>query len=240
MSRTVDRGRRRFCGACASTAVLVTGLPRLLHAAERTVTEHARVALMASQSAPLRASELQQGVNYIFHYPYVCTPCFLLDLGRPLTESVELQTREDRPYTWKGGVGPNRSIVAFSGICSHRMTHPSPEASFISYHGSGRHAPEGRGVIHCCSENSVYDPAAGARVLSGPAPEPLAVVELEYDPDSDTLTAAGTTGGTMFEQFLASFGDRLALEYGHDYERPVGEQAEVMTLEAYSRVRTEC
>lgn len=240
MSRTVDRDRRRFCGACASTAALATGLPRLLHAAERSVTEHARVTLMASSTVPLRARELQQGVNYIFHYPYVSTPCFLLDLGHPLTEAVDLQTREEQRYTWKGGVGPNRSIVAFSAICSHRMTHPSPEASFISYHGSGHHAPEGRGVIHCCSENSVYDPAAGCRVLSGPAPEPLAAIELEYDPDTDTLTATGTTGGTMFEQFLASFGDRLAIEYGQDYERPIGAQARVVTLEEYSDVRTQC
>lgn len=240
MSRTVDRDRRRFCGACASTAALATGLPRLLQAAERTVTEHARVALMSSPEVPLRARELQQGVNYIFHYPYVCTPCFLLDLGRPLTEPVQLQTREDRRYTWKGGVGPNHSIVAFSAICSHRMTHPSPETSFISYHGAGHHAPEGRGVIHCCSENSIYDPAAGARVLSGPAPEPLAAIELEYDRESDTLTATGATGGTLFERFLARFGDRLAIEYGQGYEQPIGGHAEVVTLDAYSDVRTEC
>lgn len=240
MSRNFDRDRRRFCGACASTAVLATGLPRLLHAADRSVTEHARVALMASADAPLRAGELQQGVNYIFHYPYVCTPCFLLDLGRPVTEPVELQTREDRTYTWKGGVGPNNSIVAFSGICSHRMTHPSREASFISYHGAGRHSPEERGVIHCCSENSIYDPANGARVLSGPAPEPLAAIDLEYDADADTITATGATGGTMFERFLASFGERLAIEYGQDYEQPIGREAEVVTLEEYTRVRTEC
>lgn len=240
MSRNFDRDRRRFCGACASTAVLATGLPRLLQAADRSVTEHARAVLMSSASTPLRASELQQGVNYIFHYPYVCTPCFLLDLGRPVTESVELQTREDRTYTWKGGVGSNNSIVAFSGICSHRMTHPSPEASFISYHGAGRHAPEERGVIHCCSENSIYDPANGARVLSGPAPEPLAAIELEYDADGDTLTATGATGGTMFERFLESFGERLAIEYGQDYERSIGREAEVVTLEEYTRVRTEC
>lgn len=240
MSRTVDHKRRRFCGACASTAALATGLPRLLHAAERTVTGHARVTLMGSPEVPLRARELQQGVNYIFHYPYVCTPCFLLDLGRPLTEPVRLQTREDRGYTWNGGVGPDRSIVAFSAICSHLMTHPSREASFISYHGSGHHAPEGRGVIHCCSEDSIYDPAAGARVLSGPAPEPLAAIELEYDPDGDTLAATGVTGGALFERFLSSFGDRLAIEYGHGYEQPVGEQVEVVTLEAYSDVRTQC
>lgn len=240
MSRTVDHKRRRFCGACATTAALATGLPRLLHAAGRTVTGHARVALMSSPSTPLRARELQQGVNYIFHYPYACTPCFLLDLGRPLTEPVELETRDDRSYTWKGGVGPGHSIVAFSAICAHRMTHPSPEASFISYHGPGHHAPEERGVIHCCSEDSIYDPAAGARVLSGPAPEPLAAIELEYDPDDDTLSATGVTGGAMFERFLASFGERLAIEYGQDYEQPIGGEAEVVTLEAYTRVRTEC
>lgn len=52
------------------------------------------------------------------------------------------------------------------------MTHPGPDASFISYHPAGRHEPEDRGVIHCCSENSIYDPFNGAQVLSGSAPDP--------------------------------------------------------------------
>jgi len=42
-------------------------------------------------------------------------------------------------------------------------------------------------VIHCCSEHSQYDPAEGARVVAGPAPQPLAAILLDHDPASDAL-----------------------------------------------------
>ena len=40
-------------------------------------------------------------------------------------------------------------------------------------------------VIHCCADHSVYDPAEGARVVSGPAPQPLAAILLEHDAADD-------------------------------------------------------
>jgi Rieske Fe-S protein len=109
--------------------------------------------------------------------PYVTTPCFLIDLGAPAEAGAELETSDGRPYRWSGGVGPGRSIVAFSAICAHRMSYPTRNVSFIDY----RHKPmntEAAGddwwsrgqVIYCCSEGSVYDPSDGARVLAGPAP----------------------------------------------------------------------
>jgi Rieske Fe-S protein len=121
--------------------------------------------------------------SYVFHYPYVTTPCFLIDLGAPAEAGAELETSDGRPYRWTGGVGPGRSIVAFSAICAHRMSYPTRNVSFIDY----RHKPmntEAAGddwwsrgqVIYCCSEGSVYDPSDGARVLAGPAPQPLAAV----------------------------------------------------------------
>ena len=191
---------------------------------------------------PLQLSSLQAGTSYVFSYPYVSTPCFLLDLGRPLRDSVQLETRDGAPYQWQGGVGPRHSVVAFSAICSHRMTHPSPQVSFINYRPQeSEPGPSGVGVIHCCSENSIYDPATGARVLSGPAPEPLAAIALDYDPASDTLNAVGAYGGTLFQQFLDKFESRLALEYGGSrFSAPAGEATTVMTLEEFSRVQTHC
>lgn len=242
MAEPSDPSRRRFVGFCASSAAAVAALPRMARSDEPVeVQSYGRARLVQPDGQPLKAAALEARTNYIFHYPFASTPCFLLDLDRPITGSVELSTREDDQYVWRGGVGPNRSIVAFSAICSHRMTHPAPEVSFISYHPAGHHEPEDRGVIHCCSENSVYDPSNGCRVLSGPAPEPLAAIDLEYDADTDTLTAVGASGGTLFDRFLTKFGNRLRITYGDpDFRQRVGARTEVVTLDAFSRSRTEC
>src|SRR5438552_3337692 len=82
--------------------------------------------------------------------------------------------------------GARRSIVAYSAICAHKLAYPTREISFIRYQEQPSKTSKG-GVIHCCAEHSVYDPAAGARVVSGPAPQPLAAIVLDYDPDQDAL-----------------------------------------------------
>ena len=75
--------------------------------------------------------------------------------------------------------------------------------------------PDARGprVIFCCSEKSVYDPAGGARVLGGPARQPLATILLQSDPESGALSALGTVGGEMYDAFFEKFAFRLALEH---------------------------
>jgi Rieske Fe-S protein len=46
-------------------------------------------------------------------------------------------------------------------------------------------------MIHCCAEHSEYDPAAGAKVMAGPAKQPLATILLDYDATTDELSATG-------------------------------------------------
>ena len=84
------------------------------------------------------------------------------------------------------GVGPNKSIVAFSAICAHQLMYPTAAISFIGLRSGGHGEPAH--VIHCCGDNSRYDPLQGARVIDGPAPQPLAAVLLEWDASSDQLT----------------------------------------------------
>ena len=80
-------------------------------------------------------------------------------------------------------------------------------------------------MIHCCADHSVYDPSAGARVISGPAPQPLAAILLEYDTEHDELTAIGTVGAEQFDAFFRKYDFKLALEYGAGKARqPVGRQ----------------
>ncbi|MEZ5740855.1 MAG: hypothetical protein R3E68_16275 [Burkholderiaceae bacterium] len=70
----------------------------------------------------------------------------------------------------------------------------------------------------------VADPAHGAAVLSGPAPQPLAAIDLaELD---GVLVARGVYGGLLFDQYFERFGERLMLEYkGDDFARRWGRAA---------------
>ena len=141
---------------------------------------------------------------------------------------------------WPGGVGPSQSIVAFSAICAHQMSYPTREISFISYRAERGPANRHAHVIHCCSEHSEYDPAAGARVLGGPAPQPLAAILLEYDPVSDSLDAVGTLGGEMFNAFFQKYAFKLVMEQRGTPQKAVQGKTAVTELENYCRQQVKC
>ena len=200
---------------------------------------YGRARLVGSNGAPLKASTLAANRNFIFHYPYSATPCFLLNLGRPAKASARLSTADKRGYDWQGGVGPNRAIVAYSAICAHQLAYPTREISFISYRTEKSPRNRHGNVIHCCAEHSQYDPAEGARVLAGPAPQPLAAILLDYDARSDELTAVGTLGGEMFNQFFAKYEMKLALA-GERMRAPAESTCAVIELENYCRQQVKC
>ena len=120
-----------------------------------------------------------------------------------------------------GGVGDRHSWSP-SPICAHKLAYPTREVSFIRFQSSRSPTSDGN-VIHCCADHSVYDPAAGARVVSGPAPQPLAAILLDYDADRDELAALGTVGAEQFDAFFRKYDFKLAMEYGAGKARlPVG------------------
>ena len=200
-----------------------------------------RALLVAPSGAPLRAASLVAQRNYIFHYPYTATPCFLLDLGQPARTGVTLRTADARSYEWTGGVGPRQAIVAYSAICTHKLTYPTRQISFISYRSEPTPHSKLARVIHCCSEHSQYDPAQGARVLAGPAPQPLAAILLEYDAEHDELHALGALGGEMFNDFFAKYAFRLSLEQGSSRTRQeVGDTVQVSELDDFCRQQVKC
>jgi arsenite oxidase small subunit len=205
--------RRDFIKICAAAGAL--GARPTSAAAGLTPRFYSRVLLVDESGQPLRTASVTAGRNYIFHYPYAATPCFLLNLGKPTPQAVTLKTENGVSYEWPGGVGPQRAIVAYSAICAHRMSYPTRQISFISYRDQAGPSRLARShVIHCCSEHSEYDPTSGARVVGGPAPQPLAAILLEHDPKTDGLYAVGTLGGEVYEAFFAKFEFKLALEYG--------------------------
>ena len=232
--------RREFIKACAATCAL--GTSGELSAKDLQPRFYARAQLTNERGQPLRASSLIAGRNYIFHYPFEATPCFLLNLGKPTVRDIQLKTEDGSVYEWPGGVGPKRAIVGFSAICAHRMSYPTPQISFISYRDRSTASATARpDLIHCCSEHSEYDPSSGARVLGGPAPQPLSAVLLEYDSRSDGLQAMGMLGGEMFDAFFAKFEFKLALDYGAgSVRRRVTSRTVVKELEQFCKQQVRC
>ena len=243
----MDRGRRNIIRFCSSALSLLTISPGLIAAPSRPIKKFKPVLLTDAYRKPLRCENLQAESEYIFHYPFNSTPCFLIDLNKTVEGGQELFTEAGERYFWKGGVGPKDSVVAFSAICAHRMTHPSPAVSFIGYRKESvgylndqMEVKQQAAVIQCCSEQSVYDPAEGAKVLGGPAPQPLAAIELDYR-DNGQIYATGVYGGDMFDRYFEKFGDRLMIEYQTlEFRNEVDGECIVEPLENFTRHKIEC
>jgi nitrite reductase/ring-hydroxylating ferredoxin subunit len=131
-------------------------------------------------------------------------------------------------------------VVAYSAICAHQLAYPTKQISFISYREQASARNKHGQVIHCCAEHSQYDPADGGRVMAGPAPQPLAAILLEHDAKTDELTAVGTLGGEMFNQFFAKYEFKLSLEHGPSARQAVSGTAVVNELESYCRQQVRC
>lgn len=237
--------RRHFVKLCATSMAISGAYRGALGAVEGEARRYPSATLVDRDGRPIKASQLLPERNYLFHYPYVSTPCFLLNLGKPPPrQAVGLETDDGQGYHWPGGVGPKRAIVSYYAICAHKLAYPTRQLSFISYKGADAARTDSRATphtIHCCAEHSEYDPAAGARVMAGPAKQPLATILLEYDPQTDELRAIGTVGGELFEAFFAKYDFKLAMEHGHAKARhSVGSTAVVTELTQFCQQEIHC
>ncbi len=232
--------RRDFTRVCTSIVIAAGSQPAMLMA-ETTKVSYQPCLLQSDSSGALRADEIVVGEPYLFFYPFVTTPCLLIDTGKAITTSADSE--------WHGGVGPTQSIVAYSAICSHKMSHPAKEISFINY----RHDPisyysqdkgksvEQAGLISCCSERSVYDPSQGAKVLGGPAPHPLAAIELQYDDANGQIQAMGSYGADMYDRFFDKFGFRASMEHKISDPKTLSTKTvSVVKLSDYTRQTIKC
>jgi Rieske Fe-S protein len=232
----VDGRRRELMqqAACVAGAWAASGCLPVVAGPAR---EHPRALLVDARGDPFPARRLETGEPYLFNYPFVASPVFLLEIGRPVA-ATELVTEARQRYLAPGGTGPTRSIVAFSAICAHKLMYPTPALSFIGVR-EGR-GEEPRRVIHCCGDNSQYDPTQGARVMAGPAPQPLAAVLLEWDARTDRLYATGTRGGEMFDAFFEKYAFKLETELGPRARDTVADTTTVLAARAYSRQWQTC
>ena len=231
--------RRHVVQACAASAAGAT-LPTAADAAALRARAYPHARLVDEARQPIQLAKLRTGVNYVFDYPFSATPCFLLRLDRPTAGGIDLRTEAGESYRWEGGIGADKSVVAYSAICAHKMTYPTRQVSFIGYRDQPSPVAGKGKVITCCSDRSVYDPSAGARVVAGPAPQPLATILLEHDPKTDGIVAVGTFGGEMFAEFFRKYDFRLQMEMGPRARTAVEGVSVVRELANYSTQWAQC
>ena len=86
----------------------------------------------------------------------------------------------------------------------------------------------------------MYDPFIGAKVISGPAPQPLASVLLEHDAKTDELYAVGIFGGEKFNDFFQKYDFKLSMEMGSTAKEVVTLTTKLSDLAAYSTQTAQC
>jgi arsenite oxidase small subunit len=186
---------------------------------------------------PFTASKLKGGEAHLFTYPYVASPVFIVDVGRTVRPAA-LKSSASQDYASPAGVGPAQSIVAFSAICAHKLVYPTAQLSFIGVRrGASGEPPH---VIHCCSDQSRYDPTQGAKVMSGPAPQPLAAVVLTWDQKTDQLHAVGTEGPDLFDAFFQKYAFRFETELGAKARALMDGTTQVKAAADYSKQWQRC
>lgn len=233
--------RRSFIKICSAVAITGTVSPCFVgktQAAE--LIAYARVKLVDAQGQAIKASMLNGSYAYIFNYPYVSTPCILINLDKPVSNN-KLTTSAGVEYEWMGGVGSNKSIVSYNAICSHQLAYAGKEVSLISYNTEKSEMAGRAGVITCCTHNSVFDPAQGAKVISGPATGPLSSIALEHDSVTDEIYATGVYGGLLFDDFFKAYKIQLNEEFGRGKAKDlVANTAQVVPFAEYTKTIIKC
>jgi arsenite oxidase small subunit len=234
--------RRGFFKQVGTSAAVVMVAPSLidsvLKADNGTMYQtFERVQLLKEDGTPLKQSDLEKEKNYLFFYPFVSTPCFLLNLPVSAKNKVSLTAENGTKYEWEGGIGENNTLVSYSAICTHQLTYPNKDGSFIRYVKAAETdmAADRRSRIYCNSHKSVYDPAKGAVNISGDAKQPLASVVLEIGTDGE-IFAVGVLGPEKFKAFFEAMRLDLKIAYGspRKAKKKTKVTAKIVTLENYS------
>ena len=208
--------RREFlkvCGSFASLTLLSSSFLRKSFALQNNKFKKYKKALLIKKDGnPIKPEDLEIGKQYIFFYPYISTPAFLINFGKEV-RPIEVKLSDGSKYLWLGGVGPQKSIVAFCAICPHQLSYPTSEYSFINYYPPDKESRivKRGNVIQCCAHLSVFDPEKGGIVLDGPAEYPLLTIVLSYE--DGKLYAIGTLGKELFRDFFDAYRSDLKKMY---------------------------
>lgn len=152
----ISRRRLIKAAGCAGVAALVLdGLKRDALASRKGIYPQVRIA---------NIRDLSGGRVIKFDYPLVGRKNLLMDLGCRVS----------------GGIGPNRSIVAYSMFCTHL--------------GCSVDLDPDKGLLVCECHQSEFDPRRNGFVVQGPAPVHLPMIHLGYDEKTGDIYAIGVSG----------------------------------------------
>jgi arsenite oxidase small subunit len=157
--------RRQFLkvggGATAAAGLAVGGMG---NAQASPAQDAGTTVLPYPKRAVGAAANLKSNTPVTFNYPDAASPCMLIKMDRPV----------------KGGVGPNRDIVAYSTLCTH-MGCP------VAYDAGSR-------MFKCGCHFSTFDAEMGGQMVCGQATENLPRIVLEHNTNSGSITAVAVEG----------------------------------------------
>lgn len=189
---------------------------------------------------PFTTSDIQPNTALLFFHPYASTPCYLINTGSEI-KPAKIKLNNGKEYEFKGGIGKNKNIVAYSAICPHQWAYPTKDFSLINYYPpTEKSQVAGRsGVIQCCAHMSVYDINNGGQVLEGPAEYPLAAIELIEE--NDIIYAAGVIGPDQFGEFFDMYKSDLIAQYGNIRKaKETPDKTIVMEVGKYVKEQIKC
>lgn len=233
--------RRKFLRLSATSAMAVAMAPSLitqrLYAEDGSLFQpFEKVQLKDAEGNPIKASALAVEENYVFNYPYVGTPAIMVNLTSPAEKDIELTAEDGTKYIYRGGVGAKGTIVAYSAICPHQLTHPQPEMSMFHYiDEKGTTKAYSGGAFVCMSHLSRFEPKQGGKVVGGPATQGLASIILEVDAE-DNIWAVAVLGPVKFQDYFDAFKDEFKKFYGNrrKAKKLTKEETKVQTLKNFS------
>ena len=212
--------RRNFLQLSATSAVAIAVAPSLitqkLYAEDGSLFQtFEKVQMKDAEGNALKSKTLVSEENYVFMYPHAATPSIMVDLASPAEKNIKLKSEDGVEYVFKGGTGSKGTLVAFSAICPHQLTHPQASMSMFQYvdeKGKTLSYDKG-GVFVCTSHLSAFEPKQGGKVVGGPANEGLAQIILEIDAD-DNIWAVAVLGPQKFQAFFDAFKQELKAVHG--------------------------
>lgn len=157
-----DVSRRGFLRAGGSAAAAAAALAAGVGQAAAHSTLETTLPYPRTRVGNLK--QLQTGTPVSFAYPDAASQGFLLKLGE---EALE-------------GIGPDRDVVAYSVMCTHKGCP-------VSYNAADK-------LLVCPCHFSTFDPAKDGMMVIGQATERLPRIELALDAASGDIFAVGIQG----------------------------------------------
>ncbi len=231
-----------FVGVIGATTAYSLPLARYLYLPSELKGNMPKTLLVDENGTPLKASSLPVNKMFVFEYPLKGVINILINLGNQNGEPVEIKPLKvplsmkpmEEPsmifggkkdptefaaentqfYTFPGGTGPKKSIVAYNSICQHlgciypqlRYYEPGKPTEFNT---NPPKVGERGAILFCKCHGSSYDPYRGGAVLTEPSLRPQPTIVLEWDKEKDYLYAVDVVGPVIFGKTCNTCGGEL-------------------------------